>query len=237
VSDPSTPILIGCFADDGYTHDIQCVTYAGPDADYQGHEICFAANEDTLTIADLTGGDPAAWTVIARLEYQDLPFWPPSPDNPFGAPNYYTHQGWLSEDHEFFFLGDELDEFTNTVAERTTFIWDVRDLDAAEVIGRHSDGNTSIDHNMFVLEGLLYQGNYTSGLWIYDAWKAMQGRLTMRGYFDVYPANDDTIFASVWGVYPYFGDGKVVVTDAEAGVFVLNSRAKSSDRTFRRGGR
>ena len=217
-SDPANPALVGCLNDDGYTHDIQCVTYAGPDADYRGREICIGSNEDTVTIYDAT--DPANPNLVAKLPYDSAA---------------YTHQGWLSEDHTYFFLGDELDELFGTVAERTTYIWDLTDLDAAELRGVHSDGNTSIDHNMFVLDGLLYQSNYTSGLWIYDGWKADQGRVTMRGYFDIFPSDDRTDFFGTWGNYPYFGDGKVIVTSSDEGMFVLQSRAKSSDNTFAKG--
>ncbi len=217
-TDPSNPTVIGCLDNDGYTHDIQCVTYSGPDADYRGREICIGSNEDTVTIYDAT--DPQNPTLVDKLEYDTAA---------------YTHQGWLSEDQSYFFLGDELDELDGTVSERTTYIWDFTDLDDAELIGVHSDGNTSIDHNMFVHEGLLFQSNYTSGLWIYDAWKADKGRVKMRGYFDVFPADDRTEFFGTWGNYPYFGDGKVVVTSSDEGVFVLQSRAKSSDNTFARG--
>ena len=217
-SNPASPALIGCLNDDGYTHDIQCVTYAGPDADYQGREICIGSNEDTVTIYDAT--DPANPVIVDRLEYDSAG---------------YTHQGWLSEDHTYFFLGDELDEYFGLVAERTTYIWDFTDLDAAELRGVHSDGNSSIDHNMFVRQGLLYQSNYTSGLWIYDGWKADQGRVTMRGYFDVFPSDDRTDFFGTWGNYPYFGDGKVIVSSSDEGLFVLQSRAKSSNNTFAKG--
>ena len=51
------PTFAGCFDDDGYTHDVQCVVYSGPDADYTGAEICFASNEDTVTIVDVTDKD------------------------------------------------------------------------------------------------------------------------------------------------------------------------------------
>jgi choice-of-anchor B domain-containing protein len=216
-TDPHNPQLVGCMNNDGYTHDIHCVVYAGPDADYQDREICIASNEDTVTIYDAT--DPANTSVIDRLTYYE---------EGLVIGQVYTHQGWWSEDQSYFFLSDELDELAGTVSERTTYIWDVRDLDNAQVIGTHSDGNTSIDHNMFVLDGLLYQSNYTSGLWIYDAWKADQGRVTMRGYFDIFPSDDNTAFFGTWGNYPFFGDGKVVVTSSDEGVFVLQSRAKSS---------
>ncbi|NNU26312.1 choice-of-anchor B family protein [Isoptericola sediminis] len=211
--DPTSPTLVGCMNEDGYSHDIQCVVYHGPDVDYQGREICVGSNEDTVTLYDVTDIDNPV--VLSRLPYDAAA---------------YTHQGWLSEDHRFFFLGDEIDELAGTVGERTTYIWDFTDLDDAELIGMHSDGNTSIDHNMFVKDGLLYQSNYTSGLWIYDAWKAEQGRVTSRGFFDVFPSDDRTDFFGTWGNYPYFGDGKVVVTSSDEGLFVLQSRAKSSSQ-------
>lgn len=217
-TDPTNPQFIGCLTEDGYTHDIQCVDYAGPDTDYTGREICIASNEDTVTIFDAT--DAAAPEMLGRFRYAD---------EGLEVGDIYTHQGWLSEDHSYFFLGDELDEVSGVVTERTTYIWDMTDLDNPVVVGEHGDGNTSIDHNMFVLDSLLYQANYTSGLWIYDTWKKDQGRFAARGYFDVFPANDDTEFFGSWGTYPYFGDGKVVVTSSDEGLFVLQSRAKSSD--------
>lgn len=215
--DPNDPQFAGCLTDDGYTHDIQCVVYSGPDSEHHGSEICLGSNEDTVTIYDAT--DPAAPEILARVDYYE---------EGLTVGDVYTHQGWLTEDQQYFFLGDELDELSGVASERTTYIWDVRDLDDPKVIGEHTDGNTSIDHNMFVLDGLLYQSNYTSGLWIYDAWKAQQGRVTMRGYFDVFPSDDRTDFFGTWGNYPYFGDGKVVVTSSDEGLFVLQSRAKSS---------
>ena len=90
---------------------------------------------------------------------------------------------------------------------------------------------------MFVDDFLLYQANYTSGLWIYDTWKQEQGRVKMRGFFDVFPADDRTEFFGSWGTYPYFGDGKVVMTSSDEGVFVLQSRAKSSDNSDKPGGK
>ncbi|MCE0486656.1 choice-of-anchor B family protein [Ornithinimicrobium sediminis] len=223
--DPHNPEFLGCLTEDGYTHDIQCVEYAGPDADYTGREICIGSNEDTVTLYDAT--DPADPRVIDRLTYVDED----------ELDDIYTHQGWLSEDHSFFFLGDELDEINGVVTERSTYIWDMTDLDDARLVGTHTDGSSSIDHNMFVKDSLLYQANYTSGLWIYDTWKKEQGRVTMRGYFDVFPANDETVFAGSWGTYPYFGDGKVVVTSSDEGVFVVQSRAKSSDNSDKGNGR
>ena len=31
VADPMNPVFEGCYDSDGYSHDVQCVTYSGPD--------------------------------------------------------------------------------------------------------------------------------------------------------------------------------------------------------------
>ena len=198
------------------------MTYHGPDARYHGSEICISSNESEIVIYDAT--DPSNPVELSSATYLDLPFFDPER----GVPNYYTHQGWLSEDHKYFFLGDELDEFFGPQEERTTYLWDMSDLTDPQFIDAYSDGNSSIDHNMFVDGNLLYQANYSSGLWIYDIWKVDQGRLTSRGYFDVFPDSDIQDFFGAWGTYPYFGDGKVVVSSSDEGLFVLQSRAKSA---------
>jgi choice-of-anchor B domain-containing protein len=211
ISSPADPKLVGCYGGDGYTHDLQCVDYHGPDADYTGREICVAANEDTLTLLDVT--DKADVTMLARVPYDSAA---------------YTHQGWLTEDHAYFLLGDEIDELAGTVEGTTTYIWDLNDLDNPVLQGSHNNGNTSIDHNIFIKDGLAYQSNYTSGLRVTDTHKVDQGRLTERGYFDVYPADDHTGFAGTWGNYPFFDSGTVVVTGIEEGLFVLKPRVKSA---------
>lgn len=228
--DPNNPQFIGCLDQDGYNHDITCVAYHGPDRDYKKDEICIGSNEDTLTVYNVTDIDNV--DVLARVEYQDFPFFDPD----IGIPSFYTHQGWLSDDHSFFFLGDELDEYT-TGFSRTTYIWDFSDLDNISVIESFSDGNTSIDHNMFVHRNRLYQANYTSGLWIYDTWRAGEGRLDMRGYFDVFPSDDRTDFYGAWGTYPYFDQGKVIVTSSDEGIFVLDAKAAQNRAGGRGNGR
>jgi len=75
VNDPKNPKFAGCFGGDGYVHDAQCVNYKGPDADYNGREICFCYNENTLTIVDVENKEDPK--MLSRVPY----------DN-----SYYTHQ-------------------------------------------------------------------------------------------------------------------------------------------------
>lgn len=75
VNDPKNPQFAGCFGQDGYVHDAQCVIYKGPDEKYQGREICFCYNENTLTIVDVE--DKSSPTMLSRVPYDNA---------------YYTHQ-------------------------------------------------------------------------------------------------------------------------------------------------
>ncbi|MGH7588950.1 MAG: choice-of-anchor B family protein, partial [Gemmatimonadota bacterium] len=119
IREPENPTFAGCFSDPatgrqktGYTHDAQCVVYRGPDEDYQGREICFGSNETALSIADVT--DKQNPVAVAVAEYPNVG---------------YTHQAWLTEDHRYLLLDDEMDELHGLVDHTRTLIWDVSDLD------------------------------------------------------------------------------------------------------------
>jgi choice-of-anchor B domain-containing protein len=205
ISDPANPQAAGCFADDGYTHDAQCVTYAGLDFEHAGKEICFAFNEDTLTIVDVT--DKAAPAQLSRTGY---------------ANRGYSHQGWLTEDHGYLLLDDELDERNlASVTNTRTLIWDVRDLDNPDYFGDYFGPSTAIDHNQYVVGDYTYQANYRSGLRVLDISDIANGNLAEVAFFDIYPASDSANFNGAWSVYPFFASGNVVVSGIEQGLFIL----------------
>ena len=88
------PSSSGCYADPhtgrartGYTHDAQCVIYRGPDERYSGREICFNSSETALGIADVTDKQNPKTTQRRLLSRTSA----------------YAHQGWLSEDHRYFY--------------------------------------------------------------------------------------------------------------------------------------
>jgi choice-of-anchor B domain-containing protein len=212
ISDPTNPTIAGAFAEDGYTHDAQAVVYHGPDADYCGRELVFCANEDFFTIVDVEDKDDCQ--LVATETY---------------LTNAYTHQGWLSEDHRFFFLNDELDEVQGQVEQTTTYIWDIRDLDNPEMIGIYDGVATSIDHNYYSRDQLLYQSNYRSGLRVLDISKASEAQLEEVAFLDCQPGDDITQFSGTWSNYCYFPSGTVVMTDMYSGLFILRVRTSAAD--------
>ncbi len=206
VQDPENPTFAGCFGDDGYTHDVQCVTYDGPDTDYTGDEICFASNEDTITIVNVTNKNRPVQ--LSQIVYPNIG---------------YVHQGWLTEDQHYFISDDELDEITFGGQTRT-LVSDVSDLDNPEFISAYRHPVSSIDHNLYVKGRYAYASNYTSGLRILDTDEIEgggDGILRMVAFFDTYPSSNAAFFDGTWSNYPFFESGIVIVNDISNGLFVL----------------
>jgi hypothetical protein len=127
------------------------------------------------------------------------------------AQSGYTHQGWVGEDHRFFFFNDELDE-SNFGNNTRTYIVDMEDLDAPEIIGFFEAPVEAIDHNMYIIGDKMYQSNYLSGLRILDVSDAATGTLELVGYFDTNPESDAPSFNGTWSNFPYFPSGNVAVS-------------------------
>ncbi|MGK7371715.1 MAG: choice-of-anchor B family protein [Candidatus Halalkalibacterium sp. M3_1C_030] len=219
ISNPLNPVFAGSHSDStvgfprsnsnggssptGYVHDTQCVIYNGPDIDYTGNEICFNSSETHLVVADVT--DKSLTQTIGKSDYSG---------------RRYAHQGWLTDDHQYFLLDDELDEGNNGTP-TTTYIWDVTDLENPTLIGTYIAENNSIDHNQYIKDNFVYQANYTSGLRILNITDISSGNLNEVAFFDTHPSDNETEFDGAWSNYPYFESGVVIVSDITNGLFIL----------------
>ena len=201
ISNPLNPTLLGFFSEDGYTHDAQVVNYIGPDGPYSGKEIAFACNENTVTIVDVT--DPSDATMIAAEGY---------------STSAYTHQGWLTEDHRYFVVGDELDEQSSGINPRTYF-FNVEDLNNPFLEYTHVGSNAAIDHNLYLKDGIAYQSNYRAGLRLLDVNNPTNPEEV--GFIDIYPSSNSAAFNGTWSNYPYFASGVVAVSHIEEGLFLV----------------
>ena len=201
IQNPLNPSILGTFSQDGYTHDAQVVNYIGPDSQYQGKEIAFACNENTITIVDVT--DPTDATLISTEGYNGVA---------------YTHQGWLTEDHKYFVVGDELDEQQSGVNTRTYF-FNVEDLNNPFLANTYTASTAAIDHNLYIKNGIAYQSNYRAGLRMLDVNNPLNPEEV--GFFDLYPSSDAAQFNGTWSNYPYFPSGVVAVSHIEEGLFLL----------------
>jgi choice-of-anchor B domain-containing protein len=204
ISTAKNPLFAGCHVADGETHDAQCVTYSGPDTDYTGREICFNSNEDHVAIVDVSV--KSSTLTLATFTYSQLG---------------YVHQGWLTEDQRFLFIGDEADEQTFSTNTRT-LVFDVSDLDSPVFRYAHTATTRSIDHNLYVRGNRLYQANYSSGLRILEFSDPSIDTLNEIAWFDTRPEDDDVSFTGAWSVYPYFASGNLIVSDTRRGLFIVS---------------
>lgn len=214
IQDPVNPTFAGCFADTrtgrrntGATHDAQCVTYHGPDAEFAGREICLSSNGTALSIADVT--DKSNPVALSIAEYPNVA---------------YTHQGWLTEDHRYFYLNDEGDEVSEVVSATRTLIFDVSDLEDPQMVQEYMGPSSAIDHNLYIRGDMMYQTNYIEGLRLVDISDPVNP--VEVGHFDTVPygPNDNSPVLGAWSNYPYFKSGVIVVTSGREGVFFLKKR-------------
>ena len=203
--DPVNPTVAGIWDDtDPFVrcHDLQVVSYtSGP---FAGSEIafCFAEN-DGVRIVDVT-----AKTAMFRRS------------SIFYPNDFYCHQGWLSDDRNYLFVNDELDERNGLVPSTTTYVIDVADLDAPSNHSSFTNGSQAVDHNLMVRNDVVYEANYQSGLRVWAACNI--NNIREIGYFDTYPESDLADFDGAWGVSAALPSGTIIVSDRQRGLFVLD---------------
>ena len=210
INSPLNPSIVGGYSFSSYTHDAQVVKYHGPDIRFKEKEILFGSNSiggenNQLIILDVT--DKKNPELISSIEYSNAG---------------YTHQGWISDDHKYFFLGDELDELK--IGHRTkTRVFDIQNLENPIIHNTYYGQTASIDHNLYVKGSKIYMANYTSGMRVVDFNNISDNDFREEGYFDTYPSDNSTNFFGAWNVYPFFSSGVILISDINYGLFIVKS--------------
>ncbi|UAM97850.1 choice-of-anchor B family protein [Polaribacter litorisediminis] len=201
IQDALNPIDEGGFTN--YAHDAQVVTYNGPDTEHVGKEILIGSNETEVVIVDIS--DKSNPIQLSAISYSNV---------------RYTHQGWFTEDFNYFILGDELDEFRLGNKTRS-IIFDFKDLDNPKLHFEYLGTTDAIDHNGYVKDNIYYQANYTAGVRMLDISDIENKIMTEVGFFDTHPTNNLAQFNGAWNVYPYFESNVIVISDIERGLFLI----------------
>jgi len=210
IREPLQPTFAGCFSDTegliwtGRTHDAQCTVYRGPDETYQGRQICFAANETAMRIVDVT--DKSAPQPISTASHPGTA---------------YVHQGWLTEDHRYLYVNDELDEIVGTSDRTRTLIYDVAELDDPILVAEHLGPDQATDHNLYIVGSRAYLANYQAGFRVLDI--SDPERPEEIGWFDTTPygENPPGFGGGAWTAWPFFESGMVIVSSMNEGLFIL----------------
>ena len=221
IQNPLNPIGEGGYSGSGYTHDAQVVVYDGPDSDYAGKEIYIGSNEDKVVIVDVT--DKTNPVLISAVTYTN---------------DAYTHQGWFTEDLNYFILGDEIDEL-NFGFNTRNIVFDFTDLDNPQLSFEYSGPTSATDHNGYVDGDKFYLANYKAGMRVIDISDIANGNMTETGYFDVFINGNSAGYDGAWNVYPYFESGNILISslkysspDYVPGFYLVKSSTLSVDDNF-----
>jgi hypothetical protein len=133
-----------------------------------------------------------------------------------------VHSGWISNDGNYIFLHDELDEqnFGHNFKIRTI---NITNLTAPSVSTTYTGPSTAIDHNGYTIGNKFYFSNYTRGIGILDV--TNPNAPVELGYFDTYPTGNTATFNGAWGVYPFLPSGNILISDIQRGLIVVREQS------------
>jgi hypothetical protein len=134
-----------------------------------------------------------------------------------------VHSGWWTEDRQFMFVHDELDE-QGSGLNTTLRVFSLSNLNSPQLAGTWTGPTNAIDHNGFVRGNRYYMSNYKRGLTILDISNPASPVLT--AHLDTYPFADNSGFSGAWGVYPYLSNGTIAVSDINSGVYLARDRSR-----------
>lgn len=236
LSNPLAPKLELEGSQFGYSHDAQIVNYKGPDQDYFGKEIYIGSNENKVDIVDVT--DKSEPKLISTFLYD----------------HQYTHQAWLTDDHKYALLGDELDEVDSNYelkadAKTRTVIIDLSDLEKPSLHHDYEAETKAIDHNGYVKGTEFFLASYTAGLRVLDILNIDQKSISEIGFFNTFIDHNDSglpnsttvksqdpdgdhsgkkgnssAFNGAWSVYPFFKSENIIISDINSGLFIVKKQ-------------
>ena len=236
LSNPLAPKLELEGSQFGYSHDAQIVNYKGPDQDYFGKEIYIGSNENKVDIVDVT--DKSEPKLISTFLYD----------------HQYTHQAWLTDDHKYALLGDELDEVDSNYelkadAKTRTVIIDLSDLEKPSLHHDYEAETKAIDHNGYVKGTEFFLASYTAGLRVLDILNIDQKSISETGFFNTFINHNDSglpnsttvksqdpdgdhsgkkgnssAFNGAWSVYPFFKSENIIISDINSGLFIVKKQ-------------
>lgn len=135
---------------------------------------------------------------------------------PFYLDQGYNHSGWLTDDGRHYVMMDE------TQGMRIKMIDMQPGLNFFTVCGLFEGGNgpNNMAHNPHIRGNFLYASYYQDGVRIFDITDRCNP--TEVAWYDTWPGDAlEDEFRGAWGVYAFLPSGKVLVSDIESGLYVL----------------
>ncbi len=214
LANPESPALVPGGLGTGYMHDAASMLIDDPRKDNQ----CVNAGDFCQLLLDFNENSFEIWDVTNAATPVQLSSTP--------YPNVgYVHSGWWSEDKQYVFVHDELDE-RNSGLPTTLRAFLISDLASPTLAGTWTGPTNAIDHNGFVRGNRYYMSNYTRGLTVLDI--TNPAAPVESGNLDTYPFDDpnDAIFNGAWGTYPFFHSGNIAISDIDSGFYMVADKTR-----------
>ncbi len=214
INNPLAPVLMAEQPQNaGYTHDSTSLRIDDSrTADCQpGHNPCdlfIDYNETTVDIWDVTD-------IEQPYRISSTPY----------PGSGYTHSGWWTEDKMYVFIQDEFDEMDYGHNSRLRTL-DISDLQNPQVTNVWDGPTKAIDHNGYTIGDTYYMSNYRRGVTLLDI--TDPNNPAEAAFFDTFPSSNSANFNGAWGVYPFLPSGNILVSDIEAGLWILRESGNST---------
>lgn len=126
------------------------------------------------------------------------------------APSISFHNAWPTKDGNYLITTEE-------TSGRTVKFWDIRDLNNITMVAEYL-GTGNLAHNVYIKGDYAYISHYGGGLKIVDIKDPTHPKEVAN-----WDKDDQTPsgFSGAWGAYPFFKSGKVIISDMEDGLFVV----------------
>lgn len=137
----------------------------------------------------------------------------------------YNHSSALTDDSRTLIFMDEVPDG------KACKSMDVTDLQNLSVNTTFRSNTGATPHNPFIVGNICYVAYYQDGLYAYDV--SDVNNPVQLGYFDTYYQNPagtyfTPAYKGAWGAYPFLPSGKLLVSDMQSGLFVLDVSAVQS---------
>ena len=131
------------------------------------------------------------------------------------TPDLFTHNVWLDDSGDHLFTTDE----KNNAYVGSYDVSDPTDIEFLDKL-QSDAGSLAVPHNTYWLNDYLVTSYYTYGVTIYDA--TYPYNLVEVGHYDTSPLVGGG-FDGAWGVYPFFSSDRLIISDIQEGLFVLDA--------------
>ena len=236
ISDVTTPVQVSTIAHDGGSGAHNCKV--------EGDYLYIIGDHSTggLLIYDIS--NPALPSLVSSFEpyyYHDIDIYndtlfaaaiggqgvdilditnkaAPSLITTFNYPGSGAHNAAVLDSGRYVAVGDEIGTGQHTR------IFDVQNLGSVTKVADIIPDPSASAHNCYEKNDTLYIANYTEGLQIYDV--SNPASPVKIGHYDTY-LQSGFGYRGNWNVYPYLPSGKILLSDMQSGLFVVEFAASS----------